>query len=99
MGAGRGPGWAGLWTGEVVLHCVSPRGTHDLRTERRTKGIHWNSKCFFMLLMRKTRTRAHTRNTHTVQSMSERVQTRVLLLLLLQEMDTQASFLALLPSH
>lgn len=96
MGAGRGPGWAGLWTGEVVLHCVSPRGTHDLRTERRTKGIHWNSKCFFMLLMRKTRTRAHT---HTVQSMSERVKTRLLLLLLLQEMDTQASFLALLPSH
>lgn len=38
-GAGRGPGWAGLWTGEVILHCVSPRGTHDLRTERRTKEI------------------------------------------------------------
>lgn len=36
---GRGPGWAALWIGEVILHCVSPRGTHDLRTEGRTQEI------------------------------------------------------------
>lgn len=38
-GAGQGPGWAGLWTGEVILHCDPPRGTHDLRTERRAKEV------------------------------------------------------------
>lgn len=32
-GAGRGPGRAGLWTGEVIIHWVFPRGTHDLRRE------------------------------------------------------------------
>lgn len=31
--AGRGPGWAGLWTGEVILRRAFPRGTHDLRRE------------------------------------------------------------------
>lgn len=32
-GTGRGPGWAGLRTGEVLLRRAFPRGTHDLRRE------------------------------------------------------------------
>ena len=38
-GAGRGPGRAGLWTGEVIIHWVFPRGTHDLRRQTETHEI------------------------------------------------------------
>lgn len=45
-GVGQGPGMTGLWTGEVLLQWVFPRGTHDL-WKRQKKSIqkHLLAKC------------------------------------------------------
>ena len=39
-GAGWGPGRAGVWTGEVLLRWVFPRGTHDLRETKEKHEDH-----------------------------------------------------------